>query len=338
VTGLTESTNFRVVTNALATSVVQNASGGNADAFVAKIGSAGTNLEYSTYLGGYGKDYGLGIALDSLDQAVVAGYTASVNFQTTNALVISNSYAGVFSGTRLNKQTTRSTATDGFVCKLAADGSALVFSSYLGGTSSDVALHVAVDSQDFAYVTGYTYSKDFPTNGIPQPRASGTTYSSHVFVTRIGPNGAEDVPYSVAFGSSSTGQGTGVAVDTNLNAYVTGYYTGTDFFAASSGTYVFEDLRSSYAIAKESKSKNHGFVAVLDPSGTNFLYGMNLGGAQHDMPYAIAVQHADTNVNVVVVGMTSSRDFPTNNAVQRTLGRTRSGSGSDAFVEKIRLP
>ena len=142
VTGETYSTNFPTA-NALQAGF----GGGSYDAFVAKLNAAGSALLYSTYLGGGGNDVGQGIAVDSSGNAYVTGQTSSTNFPTTS---------GAY-------QTAAPGGGDAFVSKVNATGSVLVYSTYLGGSSSDGALGISMDSSGNAYVTGFTYSVDFPT-------------------------------------------------------------------------------------------------------------------------------------------------------------------------------
>src|SRR5439155_688758 len=142
VTGRTQSTNFPTTAGAFQTTF-----GGTEDAFVTKLNPTGTGLVYSTYLGGSGVDDGFGIAVDALGNAYVTGFTDSTTFPTT---------AGAF-------QTTLGGTEDAFVTKLNATGSVLVYSTYLGGSDVDDGLGIAVDARGNAYVTGVTFSTNFPT-------------------------------------------------------------------------------------------------------------------------------------------------------------------------------
>ena len=143
--------------------------GGGGDGFVAKLRSDGSALVFSTYLGGSGDDGGLGIAVDVAGNAYVTGYTASYDFPTTNP----------------SQPTYRAGSNDGFVAKLRSDGSALVFSTYLGGSGWDSAASIAVDGTGNAYVTGSTASHDFPTAHAVQPTYGSGFYEA--FVAKIVP-------------------------------------------------------------------------------------------------------------------------------------------------------
>ncbi len=168
-------------------------------------------LSYSTYLGGTGNDAGFGIAVDTAGDAYVTGYTSSTDFPTS---------AGAF-------QTTYGGGDlDAFVTKLNPTGTALVYSTYLGGTDDEEGQGIAVDTAGNAYVTGYTYSTNFPTTA----GAFQTTYggSQDVFVTKLNATGTALV-YSTYLGGTDDEEGQGIAVDTAGNAYVTGYTYSTNF-------------------------------------------------------------------------------------------------------------
>ena len=170
-------------------------------------------LAYSTYLGGSGDDTGTGIAVDSAGNAYVTGFTASTNFPTANAL------QSTFGGG----------PADAFVTKLNASGSALVYSTYLGGTGDDGGHGIALDSAANAYVTGATNSNNFPTANALQSTFGGT-YDA--FVTKLNPAGSALV-YSTYLGGSGDDGGHDIAVDSAGNAYVTGYTLSTDFPTAN---------------------------------------------------------------------------------------------------------
>ena len=291
VTGYTLSTDFPTA------NPLQAANGGGSyDAFVAKINAAGSALVYSTYLGGSGVDQGSGIAVDSSGNAYVTGYTSSTDFPTASPL--QSSCGGCGSG-----------YTDAFVAKLNAAGSALVYSTYLGGGDVDYGFGIAVDSSGNAYVTGMTPSTDFPTAN-PWQAANGGGYDA--FVAKINAAGSALV-YSTYLGGGDTEFGFGIAVDSSGNAYVTGDTYSTDFPTANplQGTF------GGYADA---------FVVKLNAAGSA-IYSTYLGGSSDDDGYAIAV---DTSGNAYVTGDALSTDFPTANPLQAA-----NGGDYDAFVAKL---
>ncbi len=311
VTGLTASVDFPTL-NPLQTSY----GGGNLDAFVTKLNAAGA-LVYSTYLGGSGVEYGFevafpmnlnyggpGIAVDMAGNAYVAGTTQSTNFPTLNANqpVNGNFFGGA--------------ADDAFVTKLSPTGG-LVYSTYLGGDSSDYGFAIAVDSQQNAYVTGQT-SGGFPVFNTPffclnqciNPPATDA------FVTKFSPTGG--LITSGVFGGGLSETGTGIAVDGLGTVYLVGITTTNLAFSTLNASQV------TYG------GNGDAFVAKLDLS-TGVDWVTYLGGGAGDFGKGIAL---DASGNVYVTGETNSADFPTVNASQATGGGDFSVGGSDAFVAK----
>jgi len=191
---------------------------GPSDAFVTKLTPAGNALAYSTYLGGQGADFGNGIAVDTTGNAYVAGYTASPDFPTSNALQAS--YAGGSSA---------ATAGDAFVTKLNAAGDELLYSTYLGGSGFDVAHGIAIDNVGNAYVTGFTDSPRFPTRHALQARyAGGRAEPGDAFVSILNPIGSALV-FGTYLGGRGQDYGWGIAADGAGSAYVTGYTDSPNF-------------------------------------------------------------------------------------------------------------
>ncbi len=292
ITGWTYSNDFPTTPGAFQTSLA-----GPDDVFVTKLTPDGSSLVYSTYLGGINYDEGRGIAVDNAGSAYVTGYTSSNDFPTTT---------GVF-------QTSLAGDADAFVAKLTPDGSGLVYSTYLGGSSSDDGRGIALDNAGNAYVTGVTSSNDFPiTTGAFQTSLAG---SSDAFVTKLTPDGSGLV-YSTYLGGSSSDDGRGIAVDNAGSAYVTGVTSSNDF---PTTTGAFQTSLAGDADA---------FVAKLTPDGLGLVYSTYLGGSSWDYGYGIAVDNAG---NAYVTGYTFSDDFPTTTGAFQT---SRAGS-YDVFVTKI---
>lgn len=265
-------------------------------------------LIYSTYLGGSGGDSGSGIAVDSAGNAYVTGYTQSTDFPTKNPL--QPAYAG---GT-----------DDIFVAKINPTGSALVYSTYLGGSGDDLGSAIAVDSAGNAYVTGVTQSIDFPTKNPLQATnggGSGCTDCQDVFVTKINPQGSALV-YSTYLGGSNQDNGAGIAVDSAGNVYVGGNTESADF-PITPGAFQTVCNRGSGCFPN-----GDAFMAKINPSGSALVYSTFLGGSNQDIVGGIAVDRAG---NAYAIGTTASTDFPTVNAVQRAYG----GGLDDAFVSKL---
>src|SRR5205814_2345623 len=174
-----------------------------------KLNPTGSQLVYSTYLGGNGFDEGFGIAVDAADNAYVIGLTSSTDFPTANPL-----------------QPALGGVDDVFVAKLNPTGSALLYSTYLGGSGFDEGFDIAVDTAGNAYVTGQTGSSNFPTANPLQPTFGGGF--SDAFIAKLNPAGSILV-YSSYLGGNDHDGGLGVAVDAAGNAYVVGETQSTNF-------------------------------------------------------------------------------------------------------------
>jgi hypothetical protein len=208
VTGRTFSTNYDVTPGAF-----QTTNEGLWDVFVTKLNATGTALVYSTYIGGRYEDEGHAIAVDGSGNAYVTGWTDSPDYDVT---------PGAF-------QTTKGGYVDVFVTKLNATGTALVYSTSIGGSSDDRGYAIAVDGRGNAYVTGFTFSTDYPvTPGAFQTTKGGWGDDVDVFVTKLNATGTALV-YSTYIGGSDTDEGYGIAVDGSGNAYVTGWTNSTDY-------------------------------------------------------------------------------------------------------------
>ena len=352
ITGTTESVNFPLQSQAAA-----YPNDNRKNAFVMKLNPQGTTVLYSTYLGGGADDEGLAITVDGSGQALVAGYTDSINFPTASPY-----------------RATNSGARDGFITRLSASGSTLVYSTYLGGSSSDLAFAIALDGQGNFYVAGSTTSTSFPT---VSPYQASLVALRDAFVTKFNPTGSA-LLYSTYLGGNADDVGYGIAVDTSGSAYVAGitqsgnfptanamqstYEGGTDVFVTkltpdgstlAYSTYLgagfFEDcfsiavddqgsayvagstesatfpVTSPYQISK--RAGPDAFVTKLTPSGKTRVYSTFLGGNGEDRANAIAV---DRMGNATVTGYTLSSDFPTAEPLQAAYG-----GGQDAFVARL---
>jgi len=262
---------------------------GSYDATLTKLSASGALL-WSTYLGGGGTDFGRGVAVDGSGNAYLTGETNSADFPTSGGL-----------------DTTYAAPNDAFVTKVSASGT-LLWSTYLGGSSGDEANAIAVDSAGNAFVTGLTYSSDFPTTGGFDTTRGGI-YDG--FVTKLTASGALSWSSYVG-GAASTDEGEAVAVDGSGNVFVTGVTQSSDFPISGGFT---TTLRGSDA-----------FVMKLSASGA-LLWSSFLGGNSSDMGNGLAV---DASGNVFVVGRTQSFDFPSGGGFDTSLG-----GSTDAFVTKV---
>jgi hypothetical protein len=297
VTGYTSSTDYDVTPGAFQTT---NANGDYADVFVTKLNATGTALVYSTYIGGSYDDVGYGIAVDGSGNAYVTGWTSSPDYDVT---------PGAF-------QTTKEDDLDVFVTKLNATGTALVYSTYIGGSGDEVGYAIAVDGSGYAYVTGWTSSPNYDVT----PGAFQTTNGGgwDVFVTKLNATGTALV-YSTYIGGSGTDYGYGIAVDGSGNAYVTGYTSSTDY-----------DVTPG-AFQTTNGGGRDVFVTKLNATGTALVYSTYIGGNSNEVGYGIAV---DGSGNAYVTGYTSSTDYD----VTPGAFQTTNGGGADVFVTKVCHP
>lgn len=307
------SSGFPGITGSSIQGTFGGSSGSNyGDAFVTKLNAAGTAIVYSTYLGGSGDDaaYGSGIAVDTAGNAYVTGFT--------------DTPGSGFPGTAGSPiQSTKSGGQDVFVTKLNAAGTALVYSTYLGGSGIDIGYGIAVDTSGNAYVTGHTTT---PGSGFPGTVGSSIQSANaggawDVFVTKLNATGTALV-YSTYLGGSGVDQGNGIAVDTIGQAYVTGQTnTPGSGFPGTAGS----PIQSSNA------GNFDAFITKLNADGTAIVSSTYLGGSGIDTGSGIAV---DTVGNAYVSGFTntSGSGFPgtAGSSIQST-----SGGSHDAFVAKI---
>jgi hypothetical protein len=281
VTGYTDSTDFPTSPGAL-----QTMYGGGSDAFVTKLNPTGTALVYSTYLGGSANDSGYGIAVDSAGDVYLSGTTSSTNFPVT-----SSAFQTACGGTCLG---------NAFVTEINPTGSALLYSTYLGGSGQDSGDTIVADSSGSAYITGRTNSSNFPTTpGAFQAVLNG---SDNIFVTKLNPTGSA-LDYSTYLGGSGgttpgsalfLNYGPGIAVDSSGNAYVTGSTESTDF-PVTPGTQTVCGLDSTHLCQS-------AFVTKLNPTGTALVYSTYMGGS-NSYGNGIAV---DSSGNAYVTGTTDS--------------------------------
>ncbi|MFZ6003655.1 MAG: beta strand repeat-containing protein [Actinomycetota bacterium] len=278
VTGSTIDSTTDLPTTAGAYNTTHN--GGTWDAFVTKLDPSGGSLSYGTMLGGAAVDIAYGIAVDGSGSAYITGYTNFTDFPTT---------AGAFDV--LN--TGGSVPDEGFVTKLDPGGSAIVYSSMLGGSNIDKGRAVAVDGDGYAYVTGETYSSDFPITAGAFDTSFGGGIAPDAFVTRLDPDG-EDATYSSYLGGSGFDYGRAIAADSDGNAYVAGYTNGT--YPTTAG-----------AFDTTHNGSNDATASKLSATG-GLIYSTYLGGAGNDFGYGIAISAGN---RVAIGGSTASTSFPT---------------------------
>ncbi|MEO5926832.1 MAG: SBBP repeat-containing protein [Bryobacteraceae bacterium] len=291
--GWTESLDFPIA------GALQAVNRGGVDAFIVKFDPTGASLMYATYIGGNGDDRAAGIAVDSLGQAHVAGATGSSNFPLQAPA--RSSFVG---------------GKEGFVLKLNAAGSALVYSTYLGGANYDVATAIAVDASGFAYIAGDTLSADFPLLSPTQATFGG---QNDAFVVKLDALGVR--VFSTFLGGAQSEHAGGIATDGAGIVYLAG------------GT-----LSTNLPVVAATQSSNAGgqdaFIAKIKTTPTTqLLYSTYLGGSGGSLtaPEQANAIALDASGNAYVAGVASSTNFP---VTAGTL-QTNAGGSRDVFVTKL---
>ncbi len=271
--------------------------GGSDDGFITKLNAAGNALIYSTYLGGSEYDQGRALAVDAAGNAYLTGITESANFPVKNPIQVK--YAG--------KQ-------DTFALKINPAGSALVYSTYLGGAGDDVGHAITVDAAGSAYITGLTNSADFPTAKPLQSAFKGGE-GDDTIVVKINPDGTALV-YSTFLGGSKDDESRGIVVDAAGNATITGYTQSSDFPTA-------KPLQAKFGGGAQDI-----FVSSLRADGAALNYSTFLGGSGADYGRGLALNAAG---DVYLTGYTDSKNFPLKNPLQPNYA----GGTADTFYAKL---
>ncbi|MCC9075203.1 SBBP repeat-containing protein [Litorilinea aerophila] len=299
ITGTTESSDFPTTPGAH-----DMGFNGYVDVFIAKLGSLGSNLAYATFLGGSSWDDGARIAVDTDGNAYITGTTSSFDFPVTPK-AYNTSFNGGYH--------------DIFVAKFSPIGSDLLYATFLGGNNEDFGSDIAVDPDGNALITGNTSSSDFPVT----PGAYDTSLDgpSDVFVTKLGPEGG-NVLYATFLGGSNWDLGTGIHVDENGNAYITGQTLSSDFPATP------EVYDNSLNNGHNNYDNLDIFLVKLNPMENDLPYVTLLGGTDREESQDITI---DKNGNIYVTGWTGSSDFPiTPGAFDNVFD-----GDSDTFVVKL---
>ncbi len=264
----------------------QSTLNGTRDAFVLWLDPSQTGssaLYYATYLGGGGDDAANGIAVDASGRIAVTGATSSTDFPA--------------SGGYLSSQAGSSDAFVALFDTTRGGAGTLVYSTYLGGTGWDAGRGIATAPDGTLWVTGATYSGDFPMTGLPYQ--SGYLTGGDAFVTHLDPNvaGSSSLLYSTYLGGASTDEANKIFVDAAGRVIVTGFTLSTDFPVTAG------------AAQKQSGGGADAFVAVLKPGdpASQLIYSTYLGGSGGDEGYDVT---ADASGNIYVAGLTKSADFP----------------------------
>jgi uncharacterized repeat protein (TIGR01451 family) len=297
---------------------------GVSDAFVAKINSAGTNLVYAGYIGGFGNDRGMGIAVDSSNRAYVTGETDSIggSFPDGDGFGALTTFDNLQNG-----------GLDAFVARVAANGGSLEYAGFIGGIGTDRGTSIAVDSSNRAYVTGETDS-----TGTSFPDGNGfggltTTFDNtqngglDAFVARVAANG-QALEYAGYLGGIANDKGNGIVVDGSGNAYVTG--------ETSSSEISFPDGNGLGGLPGPGQIQRGGvdaFVAKIDSTGSALIYAGFIGGSSDDRGNGIALMPGcPSNCDIFITGDTNSTQatFPVSVGPDLT-----HNGGVDAFLAKV---
>lgn len=278
----------------------QEANAGSTDIFVTKLEADGTDLIFSTYIGGSGAESGLGCAYDNLENVYVCGYGGSTNIPVTDSAF----------------QTVNAGSNDINVFKLSADGTELLYGTYLGGTLGEMAYTIDVDASYNAYVIGYTPSLDYPvTEGAFQTVHGGGTQD--VIVTKIAPDG-ESLVYSTYIGGTLADQTYGNRVTPDGYCFVAGQTVSTDFpvtegaFQTTYGGGIWD-----------------AFLLKLNQDGSDLVFSTYIGGELDDWGMR---PDFDAEGNAYMAGYTQSLAYPT---TPNSFQPTHAGGGFDAFVTKF---
>jgi uncharacterized protein (TIGR03437 family) len=277
------------------------------DGYIAKFDPTGSTLLYLTYIGGSGDDAPFGIAIDSGGNVIVGGTTSSTDFPTSEAMQAEFGNAGDLVG------------LDAFILKLDSDGSALVYSTYLGGSGIEHVGGVAVDAQDNAYLAGATSSPDVPVVNAIQPVREGVKpFTLDALIAKL--SAAGEPVYITYFGGVEDDSAYSIAPDASGKAWVV-------------GTTASPDLPAVNAYQNVLRGGADVMVIQLDATGQSLLYSSYLGGTSDDIGYDAAV---GSDGKLHVTGTTGSSEFPIVGGAQPATGN-EAGLGTDAFVTKFSL-
>lgn len=298
----------------------------SSDVFAAKLNSSGSQLLYSTYLGGSANEYGLSLAIDSSGHIFVTGLTLSPDFPVTPGAP-----QGSFAGG----------ADDAFVAEINPAGggqSDLLYSTFWGGSGSDHSWGITVGGDGAIYITGDTTSGNFPvTTGAYQPLYSGAgaLLAGDAFVTKFLPagQGINDVKYSTYLGGTADDHGDGITVDASNFVYVTGFTESSNFPVTAQTAYqpTFGGGTCNNTPCADA------FIAKLDPSSSgqsSLLYSSFFGGSSFDLAHGIAL---DSSGLLYVTGETASVDFPLLNPIQSACTAGCPSPFTDVFIAKFDL-
>ena len=319
--GYTQSLNFPIQGGIQTTN-----GGGEFDAFVCKFNAAGSQLVYSTFLGGSGNENGAqygSITVDAVGNTYISGATNSSNYPTT---------VGAF-------QTNFHGISDGYITKLNPSGNQLVFSTYLGGNKFDFLGGIKVDANSNVYVVGSGYSPDMPsTPGVIQPtlrcnKPVPDFQCNDIYIAKFNPSGSQLMYFTYLGSTNGPDFGNRLAIDNAGNAYVTGE---TAYRIVPNGEQTNNNFPTTPGVVQPNFGGNSdAFVVKINSTATNLIYSTFLGGPVvnglspgYDFGNDIAI---DGSGNAYITGGTNSSNFPLANPYHSTYG----GGSADVFVTKL---
>ena len=276
--------------NFITKSAFNSTNSGENDIFVMKLNPTATKIIYSTYIGGNYYDSASHFSLDKNNDVIIGGSTNSTVFPILNAY-----------------QTIPQGNFDGFITELNNTGNGLMFSSFFGGSNYDKINNIVLDNQSNIYITGNTYSINFPT----LPKGNGTG-SSDVFVSKLVLNTNLTLLFSNLLKGSNDDYGYGIALDSFNNIFVSGYTTSPNFNITLN------------AYQKTSKGNGDLFLTEFNFNGSTLIYSTYLGGLNYDIGYSLAINNKN---DIILMGETTSADFPLVNPVSSSLQ-----SGNAIFI------
>jgi Beta-propeller repeat len=279
--GSTESWNFPATRGALDTT---HSSPGTPDVFVTKLSADGARLLYSTFIGGTKSDEAFALAIDSVGNAYVGGSTYSANYPTLRPAFDTAIRGDIFA--------------DAFIAKLSADGSHLLYSTYIGGEQSDQINDIAVDKNGRAYLAGGTWSTEFPLTANASRRRNlspGNGHEQDAFVALLA-NDGQSLHFSTYLGGYRFDVANAVAVDPTGHAVICGETRSANF-----------PVHRPYDTANQNEKKPDAFVTRIDPVDGELVRSVVIGGGGEDVAYDLGMNRAGT---LVVCGITNSVNFP----------------------------
>ncbi len=296
ITGRTFSADYPTTTGAYSESI----NGGSYDAFISKLNADGSGLIYSTYIGGSGDEIGYDIQVDENGNAYMSGYTSSTDYPTTIG-----AYDRIYNGG----------AYDIVITKLNPTGSALVYSTFIGGANDDYAFGIDLDLSGNMFVSGHTSSTDFPTtSGAYDQTYSGGT--NDVIAVKLNSSGTALI-YSTFIGGTADDVANKIVADDIGEAYLTGS-TESSNYPVTSGAY------------DESYNGNRDILLTkLTSDGSSLIYSTYIGGSEYDHTQCVDV---DRDGNAYLTGLTASQDFPTTEDV---FDNSYTGGSFDIFATKV---